>query len=536
MVSGIRITDAATLGHARRVFLSENLKLVSTLESLGTRARPITTGVFTADYLDKERYGFVGKITKVDKEPIDASIRAGALPILTSLAETSTGQILNVNADVATAELAKVLEPLKIVYLSEKGGLFHGVTKEKITLINLDEEYESLMKEEWVKYGTKLKLREIKDLLDHLPRSSSVAIISPDSLQKELFTDSGAGTLLRRGWKLFKQRDSVDALGQDRLRAVIAERDPDVVSGRKSVAEVLSELKREPFTIYGDEPLDVVAIVSHPEGDVPVMTKFLASGTGIQNAVVDNVWASVRKDFRRLVWTARTDDADDAALKTWHFERADGSFTRNGRSLFYYGIQDAGEVERVVKRLEESQRVERAYLPISYAGSRPTTTTTSSSSPEPKIASALRASYHTASAAAFSGRRRSFSTSARSPAKNVALIGARGYTGSNLVALLNSHPSLALSHVSSRELAGQRLDGYDKADVRYANLGTDAVRELAASGDVDAFVLALPNGVCKPFVDAIDAGDKQGNKDSVVVDLSADMRFENNWTYGLPGL
>lgn len=136
---GIRITDARTLSHARRVFLSENLRLVSALEELGTRARPITTGVFTAEYLDRPRYGFVGRITAVDKEPIEASIRAGALPILTSLAETREGQILNVNADVATAELAKVLEPLKIVYLSEKGGLFHGVTKEKLSVINLDE-------------------------------------------------------------------------------------------------------------------------------------------------------------------------------------------------------------------------------------------------------------------------------------------------------------------------------------------------------------------------------------------------------------
>jgi N-acetyl-gamma-glutamyl-phosphate reductase/acetylglutamate kinase len=58
---------------------------------------------------------------------------------LTSLAETADGQILNVNADVAAGELARVLEPLKIVYLNEKGGLFHGETGEKISVINLDE-------------------------------------------------------------------------------------------------------------------------------------------------------------------------------------------------------------------------------------------------------------------------------------------------------------------------------------------------------------------------------------------------------------
>ena len=68
----------------------------------------------------------------------------------------------------------------------------NGSTKEKISVINLDEEYDDLMKEPWVKYGTKLKIKEIKELLTYLPRSSSVAIISVNDLQKELFTDSGA--------------------------------------------------------------------------------------------------------------------------------------------------------------------------------------------------------------------------------------------------------------------------------------------------------------------------------------------------------
>ncbi|KAI0746204.1 Aspartate/glutamate/uridylate kinase, partial [Earliella scabrosa] len=115
-IDGIRVTDAKTLQIARRVFLDENLKLVAGLEKLGTRARPITSGVFTADYLEKDKYGLVGKITKVDKRPIEAAICAGALPILTSLAESDAGQILNVNADIAAGELAKELEPTKIVF------------------------------------------------------------------------------------------------------------------------------------------------------------------------------------------------------------------------------------------------------------------------------------------------------------------------------------------------------------------------------------------------------------------------------------
>lgn len=138
-IEGIRITDAKTLEVARRVFQEENLRLVEALEKLGTKARPINGGVFTADFLDKDKYQYVGKIKSVNKELVESSIRAGALPILTSLAETPSGQILNVNADVAAGELARVLQPLKIVYINEKGGLFHGVTGKKIDVINLDE-------------------------------------------------------------------------------------------------------------------------------------------------------------------------------------------------------------------------------------------------------------------------------------------------------------------------------------------------------------------------------------------------------------
>lgn len=535
--------DAKTLQIARRVFLDENLKLVAALEKLGTRARPITSGVFTADYLDNDKYKLVGKITKVDKRPIEAAIRAGALPILTSLAESDAGQILNVNADIAAGELAKELEPMKIVFLNDKGGMFHGITGEKLDVINLDEvrshfpvrhseimssdpsqEYDELMKQPWVKYGTKLKLREFKELLDHLPRSSSVAVISVDSLQRELFTDSGAGTLIRRGYKLFRHK-TLDSVGADRLRQVIHDRDPDVLSGEDSVTGVLNALKDTPYTIYGDEPLDVVAIVSHPEDEVPILTKLLASRTGVMNGIVDNVFNAIKKDHRRLFWTARADDENRA----WHFERADGSFTRAGKSLFWYGIHDVQEVERIVKQFEEKGRISRTYLPVGP------------SAPPHRASSTLGGvrSYSTLARRPVPGSSRGYATAAPSAEeKRLALIGARGYTGQALTTLLSSHPHLNLTHVSSRQLAGFSLTNYTKSAVTYSDLSVADVERMEKDGEVDAWVMALPNGVCKPFVDAIDRGAaerKDGKGGSVVVDLSADYRFEDGWTYGLPG-
>lgn len=66
---GIRITDAKTLGIAQNLFLEENLKLTDKLDQLGVASRSLG-GVFMADYLDKEKLGYVGKVTKVNSAPI----------------------------------------------------------------------------------------------------------------------------------------------------------------------------------------------------------------------------------------------------------------------------------------------------------------------------------------------------------------------------------------------------------------------------------------------------------------------------------
>ena len=81
------------------------------------------------------------------------------------------------------------------------------------------------------------------------------------------------------------------------------------------------------------------------------------------------------------------------------------------------------------------------------------------------------------------------------------------------------------------------MDEYKKADIKYSNLSAEDVERMEKDGEVDAWVMTLPNGVCKPFVDAIDRGAKErkSGEQSVIVDLSADYRFEDGWTYGLPG-
>ena len=552
---GIRVTDGKTLAVARKLFLEENLKLVEKLEEMGVRARPITSGVFGADYLDKEKYDLVGRINKVNKGPIEAAINAGCLPILTSMAETPEGQVLNVNADVAAGELARELQPLKIVYLSEKGGLFNADTNEKISAINLDEEFDYLMSQWWCRYGTRLKIKEIKELLEGLPRTSSVAIIHPADLQKELFTDSGAGTLIRRGNKLATASSISQFEDLQKLKDVLV-RDREGLDARATVDRYVDGLKTRDFRAYFDEPMEALAIVLPPNSSTSLanLATFTVTKAGWLTNVADNVFASIKKDHPKLVWTVKEDDEN----LTWFFDKAEGSLSKDGEVMFWYGIESGDEVKELMTEFTKHgrsmlgdanlearlHRAARAASGMSASMKQPQkqqarafstsacrpVSKTSRSRVSRSFASTSRGYATTTNPNPPFGNKNSSNTQ---PAK-VALIGARGYTGQALINLLNSHPNMDLRHVSSRELAGQKLKGYDKRDIIYENLTAEDMRRMEEKGEIDCWVMALPNGVCKPFVDAVNEGN--GPQNSVIVDLSADYRFDNKWTYGLPEL
>ncbi|KAH9437064.1 Protein arg-6, mitochondrial, variant 2 [Pyricularia oryzae] len=557
---GIRVTDAKTLAIARQLFLEENLNFTKKLEDYGVNVRPATAGVFYADYLNKDKWGYVGKITKVNTDIIEGAINRGCLPVLTSLAWTADGQLLNVNADVAAAELARALEPLKVVYLSEKGGLFDG-DGSKISTINLDEEFDWYMGQEWCKYGTRLKIKETKQLLDTLPRTSSVAIIHPRDLQKELFTDSGAGTLIRRGGK-FLTATKVSEFGD---LAKIKEAflrdhtdDPEAKTQMENYFDYLS--KDVNFKAYYDEHVRVFAVVLPPkqDGGLAKLATLTMTSSGWLSGVADTIFAAIRKDHKKLVWVV--DDNDENI--SWFQEKADGAVNQNGKVFFFYGVQDMNEVVPAMNQFfkegnatlyseGDMAKVEQLSSGVSTSGAtrpvgRPQGQQIRSYHTSPRRPTVTQP-FRTSRGPAFS--RSYVSTTNPNPplgkknASNtrqakVALIGARGYTGQALITLLNSHPHMELKHVSSRELAGKKLEGYNKSEIIYENLSPEDMTDMEESGEIDCWVMALPNGVCAPYVNAIYQG-RRGRSDalnSVIVDLSADYRFDDSWTYGLPEL
>jgi N-acetyl-gamma-glutamyl-phosphate reductase len=112
--------------------------------------------------------------------------------------------------------------------------------------------------------------------------------------------------------------------------------------------------------------------------------------------------------------------------------------------------------------------------------------------------------------------------------KKIAIIGASGYSGEELVRLLLHHPQVELTAVTSRQSAGQtvaqvfpRFASHPRSrTLRF----TDPNAEVLAK-QAEIVFLALPHGVAAEFaVPLLQAG-------CIVIDLSADFRLRNAGTY-----
>lgn len=112
--------------------------------------------------------------------------------------------------------------------------------------------------------------------------------------------------------------------------------------------------------------------------------------------------------------------------------------------------------------------------------------------------------------------------------KKVAIVGASGYSGEELVRLLLSHPHVELTAITSRQYAGQtvgqvfpKFASHPKSKtLRFTEPNADLLARQA-----EIVFLALPHGVAAEFaVPLLEAG-------CVVIDLSADFRLKSAEIY-----
>jgi len=338
-VNGLRVTSPEALAIVRRVFQRSNLQLVESLHRNGARATSITGGVFEADYIDRDVYGLVGEVKLINLAPVEASLRAGSIPVIASLGETTSGQILNINADFAANELVQELQPYKIIFLTGTGGLLDENGK-IISSINLSTEYDHLMAQPWLHGGMRVKIEQIKNLLQRLPHASSVSITRPADLAKELFTHIGSGTLVRCGEKVMRA-NSWDALDLPRLQGLI-----ESSFGRSLVPDYFS---RTPLLrAYVSEHYRAAVILTDEKEGV-YLDKFAvlddAQGEGLGRAV----WNVMREDIPELFWRSRHDNPVNA----FYYSEADGFCKQDNWNVFWSGTDDFDRVKGFVSHCRQ---------------------------------------------------------------------------------------------------------------------------------------------------------------------------------------
>ena len=109
--------------------------------------------------------------------------------------------------------------------------------------------------------------------------------------------------------------------------------------------------------------------------------------------------------------------------------------------------------------------------------------------------------------------------------KRVAVVGATGYAGAELVRILAGHPQVKLTVLTSRQYAGERFDHVYPAMGGLVDLVCEAYSAERIGNEADVVFMALPHQLPMTFVpDLI----KQGLK---VIDLSADFRFNDAAIY-----
>jgi len=185
-----------------------NTRLLAALRDLGVpatglsgvdagmiRARrrpPVPSGDAVVDY------GFVGDIESVDPSPIEKTMAAGLLPVISPLSADENGTLLNINADTVAAAIAASLSAEKLILLTGAAGILEDRTDPTSIISYLDRQGLLAMQS-----GGRLAdgMLPKATAIDHALRGGvrRVHVIShdtPDSLLLEVFTNEGSGTLI----------------------------------------------------------------------------------------------------------------------------------------------------------------------------------------------------------------------------------------------------------------------------------------------------------------------------------------------------
>ncbi|XP_033096679.1 N-acetylglutamate synthase, mitochondrial-like [Anneissia japonica] len=315
---------------SRRQVNQETMTMVNFLHASGTPAHPLFSGsnVLKADPASDG--SMMGKVVSVNTEPLEWCLGSGHMPVISSVGETSSSQLVSIDVHQATTEIAKAVQPLKVLFLNNHGGITNN-RGHVIGEILIPGDLEKLMKEAWYTKAIENKVDTMVTLLEQLPSTSSVVITSATTLLTELFTRHGAGTL-------FKKTDPI--LEMTNLNDVNISRLGDLMTrafGRPLKDEYLRDISSRLNTIYISESYDAAAVITN-EGDtnVPYLDKFVISTQSQGEGTSDMLWDVIRAKFNQLFWRSQHSNK----INPWYFKRCEGSWSNSKWTVFWYGIND----------------------------------------------------------------------------------------------------------------------------------------------------------------------------------------------------
>ena len=198
-VMGLRVTDKKMIHIVESVMTEFNKEIVSALEKKSCKAKSITIKNNNIIYVEQEdkELGYVGKPKRVDAKLLKEIIKEDFIPVIVPMGLDEKGIAYNINADTAAGAVARSIKSRRLMLLTDIDGVLDNNEK-LISEINTTEAKE-LVNNETIHGGMIPKVKTCIDAINNGVRA--VVILDgrkPHSILFELFSDKGAGTLIRK--------------------------------------------------------------------------------------------------------------------------------------------------------------------------------------------------------------------------------------------------------------------------------------------------------------------------------------------------
>jgi len=199
-VDGIRVTDKETLTIVGEELEKLNRQIVAEIKDLKgdvTGLRGQENIIFVKKKKAVKDLGFVGTITSVNKEDLEAHLAQGQITVVSPMGMTVEKQPHNVNADEVASAIANSMKAEKLVLLTDVPGVMRDLKDistllSTLTLAQVDE----LIKSDVIAGGMIPKVNSCVEALKGggVNKTHIVDARIPHALLLEFFTDRGVGT------------------------------------------------------------------------------------------------------------------------------------------------------------------------------------------------------------------------------------------------------------------------------------------------------------------------------------------------------